>query len=163
MKNLAVVSVFVSMSLILFVIESAIPFPILPPGAKFGFANLITLVSLEILGTRSAFLILSLRIFLSSIFFGGGIIFLYSITAGFFSFTAMIFLRKHFSIVGISSAGGFCHNTAQIFIAMILMDSISIWNYLPILGTCGILTGILNGILAVEIVSKLKIIITDFD
>ncbi|MBR1421696.1 MAG: Gx transporter family protein [Selenomonadaceae bacterium] len=158
-KKIALISVLTSISISLFILESAVSLPILPPGAKIGLSNLITVTSLYILNSKIALIILSLRIALTSIFFGGGAIFLYSAAAGISSFIAMILLKwlRIFSIIGVSSAGGFFHNSTQIFIASILMNSCSIWNYLPILGTIGIITGFLIGSVSREITSRLSI------
>lgn len=158
MKNLATISILASISCSMFVIESAIPLPILPPGAKIGLSNLVIVTTLYALDARIALSVLITRIALTSMIFGGGAIFFYSATAGISSFIIMILLKRVgiFTIMGISSTGGFTHNLTQIIVARILMESDGIWNYLPILGIIGIWTGFIIGKISAEIVKRVK-------
>ena len=71
-KKVTFLSLMVAYSLVLYIIETYIPNPLIAifPGAKLGLSNIITLVSLLILGVRDTFIILTVRIILSSIFAG---------------------------------------------------------------------------------------------
>ena len=132
---------------------------ILPPGAKFGLANVVTLAALYLLSEVDALIILLARIFLAGMFAGSPTVIFFSLSGGLLSLAAMIFLKrtKNFSIVGVSAAGGFFHNLGQIFAAMIFMSSQKIFFYLPILGTCGIFIGVLIGFLSKEIFRHLPL------
>ena len=104
------------MSLILFTVEGLLPPLFLPPGAKFGLANVVTVVALYKLSEIDALIILSVRIFLAGMFVGSPTVIFFSISGGLLSLAAMIFLRRtnKFSVVGVSAAGGFFHNVGQI-------------------------------------------------
>ena len=156
MRRLTADAILISMSLILFTVESLLPPLILPPGAKFGLANVVTVAALYLLSEVDALIILLTRIFLAGMFAGSPTIIFFSISGGLFSLAAMILLRYagKFSIVGVSAAGGFFHNVGQIFAAIFFMNSQQIFFYLPILGTCGIFVGALIGGLAKEILRR---------
>ena len=157
MRRLTTDALLISLSLILFFVEGLLPPIILPPGAKFGLANVVTLAALYLLSEVDALIILLTRIFLAGIFAGSPTIIFFSISGGLLSLAAMIFFKRteKFSIVGVSAAGGFFHNVGQIFAATFFMGSQKIFFYLPILGTCGIFVGVLIGLLAKEILRRI--------
>ena len=151
------IALLTALSLILFVLEGFLPLPLPVPGAKLGLAAIVTLIALHLLPTRDTALMLTLRILLSS-FFGGGIApMLYSLAGGAASFAAMVLLKKYtqLSIVGISAAGGFLHNMAQLLVAAAVMQASALFSYAPVLGFVGILTGIGIGIAAQVTLQKI--------
>ena len=149
------IALLTALSLILFVLEGFLPLPV--PGAKLGLAAIVTLIALHLLPTRDAALMLTLRIFLASALGGGLAPMLYSLAGGAASFAAMVLLKKYtqLSIVGISAAGGFLHNMAQLLVAAAVMQTIALFFYAPVLGFVGILTGIGIGIAAQTILQKI--------
>jgi len=80
------------MSLILFTVEGLLPPLFLPPGAKFGLANVVTVVALYKLSEVDALIILSARIFLAGMFAGSPTVIFFSISGGLLSLAAMILL-----------------------------------------------------------------------
>ena len=152
------IALLTALSLILFVLEGFLPLPLPVPGAKLGLAAIVTLIALHLLPVRDTALMLTLRILLAS-FFGGGIApMLYSLAGGAASFAAMALLKQHtqLSIVGISAAGGFLHNMAQLLVAAAVLETTALFVYAPVLGIVGILTGILIGITARGILQKIS-------
>ena len=81
--------------------------------------------------------------------FGNFNSFLFSMAGGMLSLLVMVILKKsgHFSIVGVSVAGGVFHNVGQITAAVFLMDTTAIYYYLPVLLIFGIVTGIIIGLM----------------
>ena len=151
------IALLTALSLILFVLEGFLPLPLPVPGAKLGLAAIVTLIALHLLPARDAALMLTLRILLAS-FFGGGVApMLYSLAGGAASFAAMVLLKKYtqLSIVGISAAGGFLHNMAQLLVAAAVMQTTALFSYAPVLGFVGILTGIGIGMSAQIILQKI--------
>ncbi|MBE8953300.1 MAG: Gx transporter family protein [Quinella sp. 1Q7] len=151
-------ALLISLSLILFAVESLLPMPLMPPGAKFGLANAVTVVALYMLTEVDALIILSARIFLAGILAGSPTTILFSMSGGLLSVAAMILLKRteKFSVAGVSAAGGFFHNVGQIISATLLLGSEKFFLYLPILGACGIFVGVLNGLLSAEIIRRIK-------
>lgn len=144
-------SLLISLSLALFMFEGLLPLPFLAPGAKLGLANIITVIALYTLPRwHDALLVIVLRIVIASLLGGGPTIMFYSLAGGLLSFFCMLALKSngHFSMLGVSMAGGFFHNLGQLLIAAVLMESLGVFYYLPILGACGLVTGGLIGVLA---------------
>ena len=152
------IALLTALSLILFILEGFLPLPLPVPGAKLGLAAIVTLIALHLLPTRDAALMLTLRIVLASAFGGGLAPMLYSLAGGAASFAAMALLKRctQFSIVGISAAGGFLHNIAQLLVAAAVLETTALFVYAPVLGAVGILTGILIGITAQSILQKIS-------
>ena len=157
-RRLTIISILTSISLTMFLLESLIPMPILPPGAKLGLSNIITIVAMYILPNESdALLMLVLRMILSAIFVGSPTVLIFSLSGGLLSFGSMMLVKnsKRFSMIGVSAAGGFFHNAGQILAAIFVMDSWQIVNYLTALGICGVVTGVIIGIASNEVVKHL--------
>ena len=120
-KKLTFLGLMVGYSLILYIIEGFIPNPMVAvfPGAKLGLSNIITLVALMTLGFKDTFIILTVRIILSSIFTGPMSYLMFSIGGGYLSLVVMyLFSRiKGFSTIGISVGGAIGHNVGQLLVA----------------------------------------------
>lgn len=160
-SKIVYIGLLVSQALVLHIIERSIPVPFITPGAKLGLANLITVIALYTLDKkRDAFLVLFLRLILSTIFGGNLSSFMYSVSGGILSFISMIIIKEVFkdkvSIIGVSSTGAIFHNVGQLIIASIIVKNIGVMLYLPILSTMGIGTGIFVGITANYAVNHLK-------
>lgn len=151
-KRMTLLALMVTQALVLTIIESWIPVPVPVPGVKLGLANIVTLVVLIFFGFGDALVVVFLRTFLASLFTGGPIVFLFSISGGILSTAAMALLyrkmSKTFSIVGISIAGAIMHNVGQLVAASIVMRELSVLAYLPVLLASGIIMGCFVGICA---------------
>lgn len=149
----------VALSMILFLLESAVPLPFFAPGAKLGLSQVITIFTLYYFSAKDAAVVLIIRALLSSFFFGGPTVFLYSVSGGIFSLIVMSILKNCniFSIFSVSAAGGFCHNMAQLTVAYFLSYSKSFFYYATILGPIGILTGLIIGYIANIVLKRLKL------
>lgn len=155
LRNYLYIALLTAISLVLFLVEGLIPLPFIAPGAKLGLANIVTVCTLFLLGTRACLFIIILRTGLASFFGGGPVIFLYSIAGGLLSLALMRTLQKtdRFSIIGISAAGGFAHHLGQLIVAAFAADTLSLFRYLPILGPCGLITGFIIGGLSTRIIN----------
>ena len=71
----------------------------------------------------------------------------------------MVFLKRsgHFSHIAVSVAGGVLHNIGQIGMACILLGTNAIVYYLPFLILSGTIAGILIGLLAALLISRIRI------
>lgn len=160
-SRLVYVGLLVAQALVLHIIERMIPVPFVTPGAKLGLANLVTVIALYTLDSKKdAFLVILLRLTLSTMFGGSLSSFMYSAAGGTLSFLAMLAIKETFkdkvSIVGVSSAGAIFHNIGQLIIASAIVNNIAVMLYLPILSVVGIVTGIFIGITANYVVNHLK-------
>ena len=155
MKNkTAYMGLFLSFSLILSNVESLIRFYFGVPGVKLGLANLAVLLVLYRYGWKEALALNLARVFLSGFLFGNLFMVIYSLAGAAGSFLVMCFLKKTrgFSIMGVSMAGGVCHNIGQVLVAYFVTKTAGIVFYLPVLLAAGLLTGLLIGLLAREVI-----------
>lgn len=158
-KKLTQLSVLITIAVIIFVLEMQLP-PLTPiPGIKMGLSNIITLVVMILFSRKDAFIVLMLRITISSIFAGQMTAFIYSITGGLVSFCFMslftLFINKDkIWIISIFSAIG--HNIGQIAVAILITSTWRIIFYLPILLISGIISGAFTGITAQLLLKKIQ-------
>ena len=147
-RTIAQSAILIAMALGLSYIERFIPLQLMIPlpGVKLGLANVVTLVSLYLLGWKQTLPIVLIRCVLGS-FFGSLTGLLFSLTGGILSLAVMSLFNKlpTFSIYGISIFGAAAHNIGQILAAMMLMNSVLVGTYLPYLLLIGIGTGMATG------------------
>ena len=147
------ISLLVAQGVVIGLIENMIPYPFaFAPGAKLGLANLITIIALFTMPKRDSFLLIWLRLILTTLLGGTVSTFLYSMSGSLLSYFGMLLVKqlgpKRVSIIGISAAGGFLHNVGQLVTASWIAQSWSVMLYLPVLAFFGILSGIAIGIAA---------------
>ncbi|MGN0482143.1 MAG: Gx transporter family protein [Lachnospiraceae bacterium] len=157
-KEIAFFGVFLAFALILSYIESLIPFYFGIPGAKLGLPNLIIVMMLYCVGAKEALTLSVLRIVLSGFLFGNLFSILYSLAGGLLSFLLMVLVKKtdQFGVIAVSVVGGISHNIGQILVASLIVKTFQVLYYGPMLLIAGILTGFLIGILAQELIVRLK-------
>ncbi len=157
-RKLTLSALLVSVAIIFGYIEHLIPFDLGIPGIKLGLANITVITVLYLLGAKEAFIVSLLRIFICFLLFGSIYSLTYSLLGGLMSLAAMLFMKKlnKFSIVGVSILGGIIHNIGQLIVAVMLVKSLSISLYLPILLIAGALTGATVGVVSVIVIDKIK-------
>ncbi len=150
-RKVALYGMFVALAFVFSYIEVLIPFSIGIPGFKLGLANIVVLTVLYAMGVKEAFVISGIRIVLVGFTFGNMFGILYSLAGGLLSWLIMCISKKvkAFSVVGVSIAGGITHNIGQIIVAALVLDTVNIGFYLPLLLISGTITGLLIGILGV--------------
>lgn len=150
-RHLTILSLYTTLALAIYGVESLLP-PLLPlPGMKLGLANIITLLVLTKHGAKDSFGVLFARILLSTFAFGQALSLLYSLCGGILCFGAMCFTRwvlrnRHLYITSIM--GAIFHNLGQILIALIMTRTIGVLSYMPFLMICAIATGLFTGLCA---------------
>lgn len=156
-SRVAYFGVFTALALIFSYVESLIPINFGIPGVKLGLANLITLIALYKMSVKEAFLISIARVILSGFIFGNLFAILYSLAGGLLSLTIMTWFKRSnkFSIYGISMAGGVFHNVGQLMMAILVVESVTIAGYLPVLLVSGLLTGLVIGVVSGETLKRI--------
>ncbi|HHA4168079.1 TPA: Gx transporter family protein [Enterococcus faecium] len=153
LQKMIYISLLVAQGVIIGLLENMIPYPFsFAPGAKLALANLITIVAIFTMKKQDSFLLLWLRLFLTTLLGGTISTFLYSMSGALLSYFGMLLVKqlgpKRVSIIGISAAGGFMHNVGQLLMASFIAQSWTVMLYLPVLSVLGILSGIAIGIAA---------------
>ena len=158
-RKLVLLSIFVASSMILSYIESTLP-PIFPqiPGIKIGLANIVVLLTLYLFSWKEAFFVSVVRVFAMALIFGNFMSFAYSLAGAVASIFVMSLLKKAkiFSPLGVSVAGALFHNAGQVTVAVLILDTIEIGYYMIVLGITGAIAGVLTGILAEILLSRIK-------
>ncbi|MGO3732178.1 MAG: Gx transporter family protein [Vagococcus sp.] len=160
-KKLIYISLLVAQGVVIGLIENMIPFPFaIAPGAKLGLANLITIIAIFTMPVKDSFLLVILRLFLTTLLGGTISTLLYSAAGATLSYVGMLLLKQlgphRISTIGISAFGGFLHNVGQLLVASWIARSWTVMLYLPVLSWIGILAGIAIGISANYVMEHVK-------
>lgn len=160
LNKLIFLSIIVSIGLGLSVLESAIPLPVMIPGAKLGLSNMVVLVTLVIFGFKEAMIVSILKSSVLMLITGSISSFIYSLSGAILSCLAMFltykFFSKVFSLIGVSITGALFHNFAQVSVASFMMNNLRIYSYLPFLMLTSLFTGYFVGLSSIYIVDNLK-------
>ena len=149
---------FVALAMIFSYVEVLIPINLGIPGMKLGLANLVVVVTLYVLGVKTAFAVSIIRIILVSMTFGSLSAMLYSMAGGLLSFAGMVLFKKirALSVVGVSVIGGVLHNAGQVIVAMAVVENVMLVSYFPPLMIAGTITGALIGIVSSNVIPRVK-------
>ena len=149
-KRLCTLSLMIAIAFAFSYLESLIPFNFGIPGIKLGIANLVVIVALYTMNAKDALFISIIRILLSGLAFSGPFAMIYSLIGGLLSFLVMFATKKSnkLSPIGVSALGG-------TVVAAVVMRTYRIIYYFPILMIVGLVTGILNGIIADIIIKRI--------
>jgi heptaprenyl diphosphate synthase len=164
MRKLALSGILISMAIVLSYVERLFPLGLIVPlpGIKLGLANIVTVFALFYLGFKPAFIITILRCILTALLFGSISSLLFSLFGAFAALLAMVILKrgygKLFSIIGVSMGGAAAHNIGQIMAASLLLKSLAVFAYLPLLLVASIFTGILTAVAAGVLFNRLDIL-----
>lgn len=155
-RLLAIGAMFACLALIFSYVEAMIPWSVGIPGVKLGIANLVVIIALYEMGPKYALTINGIRILVAGLLFNGVFGAVYSLAGGILSFLIMWGLKKTnlFSMVGVSMAGGVAHNMGQLLIASAIVSNLKMFLYFPVLMFSGLASGIMIGIVAHVIDSR---------
>lgn len=156
-KKIAKLSMLLSISVVLGLIESFIPIMNgTVPGIKLGLANIVIVFAIYELSFKDAIYISVLRVLLIGILRTGlfSISFFFSLAGALLSIVFMYLAKEYtkMSIVGVSVVGSISHSIAQIIVACIFLSNINIVYYLPILLISSIVTGVIVGSISSKLV-----------
>lgn len=129
-------------------IESLIPLPMPAPGMKLGFANLVTVTGLYLVGIPGTIWVTVIRIILVGFSFGNPYSMIYGLSGSILSLTIMSLVKKHnwFSPIGVSILGGVAHNIGQLIFASFVVRTSGLYYYLPFLLPAGCVAGAVIGV-----------------
>ena len=161
-KRIAFLGLFVALAFVLSYIEFMWPLNIGIPGAKIGIANLAVMVTLYTVGEKNAIALSIIRVVLVGLTFGNISMMMYSLAGAALSLFAMLIAKRigKFSMTGVSVLGGVFHNVGQIIVAMLVLETRSLFYYLPFLIIVGTITGVIIGIVSSLITIRVKKIMT---
>lgn len=159
MKNkVAYCGLYTALALIFSYVEMLIPIHFAVPGIKLGLANVVIVVVLYKMGWKEAYLISIVRVILAGFLFGNLASILFSLAGCLLSLSMMCLLYKkeNFSVIGVSIVGAVFHNLGQILVAMLVVSSFSVMYYFSVLMIAGIITGVVIGVIAKEMIIRIR-------
>lgn len=166
-KKLAVLGVLLAAASIVFLIESLVP-PLLPfaPYVKMGLANCFVLLVIVYFGAGSAFVFVLAKNLLTALF-AGWFAFPFNLAGSLCAYLAMagtyaLFFPK-VSLVSVSVLGAVLSNIARTSVAVLVLESPSLYIQLPFVCAFSIAAGIIVGILAILCIKHLPERLTKFE
>lgn len=149
-KKIALFGIMGALAITVSFLEGLFNIPFLPPGAKPGLSNVITLCALTLVNLWGGIYIVIVKA-LFALLTRGFIAFLLSFSGGMISLLVMAFLLKikrcPFSIVGISIIGAIIHNTAQLGVSILITKTPMLIYYLPVLIVFSLFSGTVTGVI----------------
>ncbi|HRX44537.1 MAG TPA: Gx transporter family protein [Acholeplasmataceae bacterium] len=150
-RKMVLLANFLAIAIVLNIIESAIP--VIPvPGAKLGFANVVTLIVLYVYSFKDSSIITLSRVFLVALLTGKllGPVFYMSFAGSVLAMLAMGLFKKSnfFGILGVSVLGSVFHCIGQVIGGYFVIGSTAIILYLPIMLFLSIPAGVVTGLIA---------------
>lgn len=158
-RYLTLLAMLTTVALMLSYVESFIPaLPI--PGAKIGLPNVVTLVAVYTLGFWGALSITLMRTTIAAFLFSSPVSWFYSVAGGILSLIVMYILIKslkdNISLMAVSIVGAIVHNVAQLAVAIVVLETVSIASLLPWLLIIAIPAGIVVGMAAKYLLKYFK-------
>lgn len=151
-------AMLLALAVIMGYLEALVPVAPAIPGIKLGLANFVIVLVMYLFSIREAAVLSALRIILVGFLLSNLSMILYSLAGAVLSLTMMALIKRnrHFSIYGVSMAGGVMHNVGQLLVAGALMGFQAILWYVPFLLGAGLLAGLLIGFLVKISYSRLE-------
>lgn len=148
--NIAFMGIMLGLTMALSVVEGLMPpLPFLPPNARLGLSNIITMYCVFFVGNRQALLLAALKsgfVLLTR----GPVAGLLSFSGGMLSVAVVIllvfFLGARLSYTAASVSGAVAHNIGQLAAATFVTGSGLIFYYLPALIVSGVVMGTVTGV-----------------
>ena len=141
-------------------LENLLPaLPYMPPGAKPGFSNIVTMFTAGSIGLCQAMSITVIKAGFA-LLTRGATAGAMSLAGGTFSTVIMWlmfrFAKEKMGLIGISVLSAVAHNIAQLIVASFITGTFSVINYAPFLGLYAIITGSVTGILLKAVMPALE-------
>lgn len=162
MKKITVLTrlaLLTALSLILFVVELALPAALPVPGAKLGLANVVTVWAVYFCTPLQALLVLTARILLSALITGRAASLFFSFCGGLFALAGGLLLKKVVPPARLwltSALCGVLHNCGQLAAAAFAASTPALFSYLPFLVVSGLVCGALTGQIAFQTQDRLE-------
>ena len=158
-RKLTLMALLTAIAQTIFVIENQIPTPVPIPGVKLGLANIITLITMKLLGKKEAGAVLLVRILMGAMFAGSPSTLLFSAAGGLLAYLVMCMTVDHFGenqLWIVSALAGLAHNAGQLLACVLVVRTPGVFAYAPILAASGVITGVFTGFAAQYLLKVLK-------
>lgn len=158
-KKIVYMALLSAIAIVLHSIEATLPLP-LPLGVKLGFANIISLVVIELYGAKEMFIVNIFRVIISGLITGSIMNYPFFMSCGGVALSsivlALITKFTDFPTVSKSIISAIFHNVGQLLVLAFVVNTMAIMPYLFITLSSSIPTGILTGLCAVQILKRIN-------
>jgi heptaprenyl diphosphate synthase len=158
-KRLMYITMLSAMAIIINIFESTY-LPIFPFGIRFGLANIIALIAIELLDVKAMLSVNLMRVVIGNLLRGliFGSTFWISLSGVVLSSIVLILCKKvlKMPIMSMSMLSAVGHSTGQVLMVMLFYNQESMWMILPYLLISAIPTGLLTGFTAKSALRLLK-------
>ena len=141
-------------------LEGLLPsFAWLPPGAKPGFSNVITMFAAGSLGLPYAMSVTAVKALFAFVTRGamaGAMSFAGSAASTLLMWFLLRMKKQRLGYIGISVSCAVVHNLAQLCVAAVMTGTQKIFYYTPVLGLVAIITGTVTGIIFKAVMPALE-------
>ncbi len=149
-RRLCFDAMLLSVAMILSYIEAILPLSLMVPlpGAKLGLANVAVTLCFYLISPIDALIVSILRLSLTSLLFGNVTSFLFALSGGMLAYIGMWIarlLKDKVSYYGISVLCAALHNTGQCLAGALMLGSMSIFTYMPLLLVFAVIFGLVTG------------------
>lgn len=160
-QKAALLGVFGALALTLSFLENTLlpDLPLLPPGAKLGLSNIVTVFCGSLFGAPAAFALTALKALFAFVT-RGATAGLMSFSGGLLSAAVLWALLKHIgktvSYLGVGVACAAAHNLGQLLMSVCLTGSPALLSYGKYLLLFALLSGTLTGLMLCVLVPRLR-------
>ncbi len=159
-KKMVYMALLSAIAIVLHIVEMSLHLP-LPLGMKLGFANIISLIVVELYGVKEMFIVNIFRVLISSLMTGIFMSYPFFISCGgvFLSSLALASIKKLTDLPVVSSSviAAIFHNIGQVLVVSYILSSKAIMSYVFILLASSIPTGIFTGMCAIQALKRIKV------
>lgn len=158
-RKLVYLALLAALAIVLHTVDHYLSAP-LPLGVKIGLANIISLVVIEVYGAKEMFVINFFRVMISGLLTGSIMSYPFFMSCGgvLLSSIAIVMVKKmtKLPMVSISIIGAVFHNIGQIIVLSFFLSSKAFISYLFIMLASSVPTGVLTGMVAIEVLRRIK-------
>lgn len=159
-KKMVYMALLSAIAIVLHIVETSLHLP-LPLGMKLGFANIISLIVVELYGVKEMFIVNIFRVIIASLMSGIFMSYPFFISCGgvFLSSLALAVVKKasDLPIVSSSVIAALFHNIGQVIVVSYLLSSKAMMSYVFVLFASSIPTGIFTGMCSIQALKRIKI------
>lgn len=157
-RRIALNSLFISLGIAVYVLESFIPFPF--PYGKWGFSNFVVLLSIVLFGAKQGLIVAVGKSFVGSLVTGHflDVVFFMSVLGSISAaiIETVVLKTNIFGLLGVSIFGSVTNNAVQAFVGALFVGSKAIFWILPYMLVLGLPGAFANAYIAGKVIDRVQ-------
>ncbi len=153
-RDLTLMAVYIALGSVLYFLETFIPFPVVVPGGRWGFSNLVLLIALPRVPLSNLLLIAVGKSTIGNLLSGrlmtpGYIMGLGGALLAVLTMWLLYRSRKEFGYLGISLSGALINNSFQlVYAGIFILGTLRIVSIFPYFAVVGSISAVVNAVIA---------------